>query len=139
MTLEELKLAAKNLGYKLVKDRPYISMSPCICGNKAISYGSTFPSSTPYFHKCRKCGFKSKPAKTKYEARANWNECVEKDLEEQYRMVCQVCGCEFDKAHNWGHHGYAVCPLCARTMTDNDWDNLVETQKPIVREQIYEE
>ena len=82
MTLEELKAEAKKHGYKLAKDLPYVRMLPCICGNKAISYGSTFPSPTPYYHKCRKCGYKSQPAKTKYEARAKWNECVEKALKE---------------------------------------------------------
>lgn len=82
MTLEELKIEAKKYGYRVIKDTPYISMLPCICGNKAISYGSNYISPTPYFHKCRKCGFKSQPAKTKYETRAKWNESVENALKE---------------------------------------------------------
>ena len=49
-------------------------------------------------------------------------------------MKCQVCGEIFDKEHNWGHHGYAVCPLCARTMTDKDWDKLLDSQEPSEKE-----
>lgn len=82
MTLEELKIEAKKHGYRVIKDTSYISMLPCICGNKAISYGSNYISPTPYFHKCHKCGFKSQPTKTKYEARAKWNESVENALKE---------------------------------------------------------
>jgi hypothetical protein len=78
MTLEELKAEAKKHGYKLVKDNPYISLAPCICGRKKVGlsmiYGKT---KTPYFHKCNKCGLTSEPTKTKYEAKLKWNECVE--------------------------------------------------------------
>ncbi len=84
MTLEELKAEAKKHGYKLTKERPYIRLSPCVCGYKHISspmiYGST---KTPYFHRCGVCGLKSEPTKTKYEARLKWNECVENARKEQ--------------------------------------------------------
>ena len=53
-------------------------------------------------------------------------------------MNCQVCGEIFDKAHNWGYYGYAVCPLCARKMTEKDWDDLMDDQEPMAKEQINE-
>lgn len=77
MTLEDLKAEAKKHGYKLTKEYPYISLLPCICGNKHISSPMVYgPTKTPYFHRCGKCGFASEQAKTKYEARQKWNECV---------------------------------------------------------------
>ncbi len=79
MTLEELKAEAKKHGYKLTKEYPYISLAPCVCGHKRISapmfYG--IKTEAPYFHRCNKCGFASESAKTKYEAKLKWNECVE--------------------------------------------------------------
>lgn len=79
MTLEELKAEAKKHGYKLVKERPYIRMSACVCGHKNIAHWIKFGGvSEPYFHQCRKCGLTSDPAKTKYEAKLKWNECVER-------------------------------------------------------------
>ena len=80
MTLEELKTEAKKYGYKLVKDTPYIRLAHCVCGHKSISSWTTFgeKTPTPYSHQCRKCGFASEPARTKYEAKLKWNECVER-------------------------------------------------------------
>lgn len=78
MTLEELKAEAKKHGYKLVKDLPYISMLPCVCGHKNIAYMCFWGAPNPFYHQCRKCGFKSQPTRTKYEAKIKWNECVEK-------------------------------------------------------------
>ena len=82
MTLEELKDEAKKHGFRLVKEYPYISLSPCVCGHKRIAspmiYGGN---KTPYFHRCNKCGFASAPARTKHEARNKWNECVERAKE----------------------------------------------------------
>lgn len=78
MTLEELKAEAKKHGYKLTKEYPYIRMSACVCGHKNIAHWIKFGGvPTPYFHQCRKCGLTSEPAKTKYEAKLKWNECVE--------------------------------------------------------------
>lgn len=89
MTLEELKAEAKKHGYKLAKERPYIRMSTCICGHKNIAHwiDCSEETSTPYFHECRKCGLTSEPAKTKYEAKLKWNECVENARKEQCEYV----------------------------------------------------
>ena len=87
MTLEELKAEAKKYGYKLTKEYPYISLAPCICGHKKISAPMYFDYDikieAPYFHRCNKCGLTSEPAKTKYEAKLKWNECVENARKEQ--------------------------------------------------------
>ena len=84
MTLEELKDEAKKHGYKLTKEYPYISLAPCVCGHRGCgSYMIYGKSKAPYFHKCYQCGFASEPAKTKYEARQKWNECVENARKEQ--------------------------------------------------------
>lgn len=85
MTLEELKAEAKKHGYKLTKEYPYISLAPCVCGHKVngsyLIYGTK--DGTSYFHKCYRCGFASEPAKTKYEAKLKWNECVENAKKEE--------------------------------------------------------
>ena len=84
MTLEELRTEAKKHGYKLTKEYPYIRLAPCVCGRKDISATLRYSKTkTPYFHKCFTCGFTSEPAKTKYEARLKWNECVENAKKEE--------------------------------------------------------
>ena len=82
MTLEELKAEAKKHGYKLTKDYPYIKLAPCVCGHKSqhISWTS---GKTPYYYKCYKCGLTAQFAKTKYEAKLKWNECVENARKEK--------------------------------------------------------
>ena len=85
MTLEELKAEAKKHGYKLVKEQPYIRMAPCICGHKRISSCLTVDSNSQMVHVnwCYKCGFRAEPARTKYEAKLKWNECVENARKEK--------------------------------------------------------
>ena len=81
MTLEELKAEAKKHGYKLIKEKPYIRLSHCICGHKSISQWIHF-NGGGYSFGCRKCDFESPPCKTKYEAKLKWNECVEQARKE---------------------------------------------------------
>ena len=81
MTLEELKAEAAKHGYKLTKEYKYEKLTPCTCGNKRIVAKMFYDRvngkiKTSYCHKCSKCGFVSEGAKTKYEAKAKWNECV---------------------------------------------------------------
>lgn len=87
MTLEELKAEAKKHGYKLVKEQPYIRMSPCVCGHKRISLYFTLDnnSKTVHFYRCYKCGLESDRAKTKYQAKLKWNECVENAKKEEIK------------------------------------------------------
>jgi hypothetical protein len=84
MTLEELRTEAKKHGYKLTKEYPYISLAPCVCGHKKISSYFTLDNNSKamHFHRCYKCGLESEPARTKYEAKLKWNECVENAREE---------------------------------------------------------
>ena len=84
MTLEELRTEAKKHGYKLTKEYPYIPLASCVCGrrggNMCFNWGNK---AEYYFHKCYHCGFASKGAKTKYEAKLKWNECVENARKDQ--------------------------------------------------------
>ena len=75
MTLEELKAEAKKHGYKLTKEYKYEKLAPCTCGAKSpiLSWNMEHKEN---FYRCRKCTFRANGAKTKYEARIKWNECV---------------------------------------------------------------
>ena len=52
-----------------------IDLSPCVCGHMGCGL---YYKAEHYYHKCFKCSFASEPAKTKYEAKLKWNECVER-------------------------------------------------------------
>ena len=81
MTLDELKIEAEKLGYRLVKNQPYIRLLPCTCGRKRVEewldYG--FGVRDNHFYACPRCGKKSPPAKTMREAKRAWNEMIEKE------------------------------------------------------------
>ena len=84
MTLEELKAEAKKHGYKLIKDTPYVRLTPCVCGHKGHGqYANWSNKQAPHYLKCYRCGFASEPARTKHEAKLKWNECVENARKEQ--------------------------------------------------------
>ena len=74
MTVDELKIEAKKLGYNIIKKAEYIKLLPCKCGKK---YPMVWSYMDGFFYKCPKCGAKSKMAKTEREARINWNNMVE--------------------------------------------------------------
>lgn len=75
--VEELKVEAEKLGYKLVKYQPYERLLPCICGCKARR--------TWYIHnnniednikfECSRCG-RYVTGKNKKEAKINWNKMI---------------------------------------------------------------
>lgn len=76
LTLEEIRELASEYGYTLTKKINYEKLSQCICENKRISQElSINPRGKYYF--CNKCGLKSLPAKTTYEARQNWNKLIQ--------------------------------------------------------------
>ena len=84
MTLEEIRTEAKKHGYKLIKDTPYVRLAPCVCGHKGHGqYADWSNKKAPHYLKCYRCGFASEPAKTKYEAKIKWNECVENAKKEE--------------------------------------------------------
>ena len=78
MTLEELKTEANKLGYSLCKQITYEKLSTCKCGSKRIA-SELWYCRTKYY-RCTKCGLKSEPAKTKYQAIKNWNNAVKEKL-----------------------------------------------------------
>ena len=85
MTLDELKTEAEKLGYRLVKNQPYIKLLPCTCGRKIIKewYDAGFWAGDKYFYACPRCGKKSPPAKTIRGARIAWNEMIEKEKKDE--------------------------------------------------------
>ena len=76
MTVEELKLEAAKLGYNVVKKQQYIKLSPCICGKKHPRQWYRMGSGN-IVYQCDDCNFSSPEAKTKKQARLNWNKAVE--------------------------------------------------------------
>lgn len=76
MTLEELKVEAKNQGYNLIKYTPYEKFLPCKCGhNRRKKYYALYNSGLGYSYRymCTKCGY-FVDGKTEKEAKHNWNE-----------------------------------------------------------------
>lgn len=78
MTLDELKVEAKKLGYHLVKDKPKITLLPCpICGRKTTREWYNYLTNE-YFRRCAYCNdFDGERRKTSNEARLGWNTAVE--------------------------------------------------------------
>lgn len=78
MTLEELKVEAKKLGYHLVKNNPKITLLPCpICGKKSAHEWYNCLTNS-YFRRCACCDdFDGYGSKTHNGARLGWNEAVE--------------------------------------------------------------
>lgn len=76
----ELKEAADELGYKLVKKQQDVKLLPCACGQKrnlhmcyVIDKGEKW-----FFIRCKKCYLDGSESKTKQSAKIAWNKMVEK-------------------------------------------------------------
>ena len=80
MTLEELKVEAKNQGYKLIKDTTYEKFLPCKkCGhNRRKKRYGFYKSSSSIIYVCMKCGYYV-DGKNEKEAKHNWNEKMKGD------------------------------------------------------------
>lgn len=80
MTVEELKIEAGRLGYRLVKKPERITMLPCpICGKKNTSEWQTYAEEydgSVFFRACNVCFFRGFRGNTSKEARKKWNEAV---------------------------------------------------------------
>lgn len=80
MTVEELKKAADELGYNIVKKRePLPTLERCSCGANRRMYG--IRSASTYkkpgiFYSCEACGLEGEPGMSKREAIENWNRAV---------------------------------------------------------------
>lgn len=80
MTLEELKIEADKLGYRLTKKKKYVRLLPCpVCDYKHptewLGYGG-------WFRKCPQCGFDSEPSKSMIGGKRMWNDAVLNYLKE---------------------------------------------------------
>lgn len=76
MTVEELKLEAAKLGYKLIKKQESIKFLPCICGRNARHLWWDCDTQM-CFYRCKYCGFKGNQGKTERKAKINWNKTIE--------------------------------------------------------------
>lgn len=77
MTIEELKIEADKLGYRLTPKQPYIPFPTCKCTNyeKGVDRYRTFEG---YYWKCPTCGLTSEPAKLSRDADRIWYELTMK-------------------------------------------------------------
>ena len=69
--LEELKSEANEHGYTLVKKQPYVPFPACKCTNyrKGIM---RFRDGDGYYYRCGVCHLSSKPARLVRDAKLNW-------------------------------------------------------------------
>ena len=89
--LDEARVLAEKLGYKLVPIKKYERYLPCVCGcNRREHWSHVSPGSAPItVLKCKKCGLVTE-GKTETEAKHNWNELVK------------------ERANSLKDHGYSV-------------------------------
>ena len=83
MTLEELKVEANKLGYKLIKKKPYTPIKPCpVCGKKCthIWYSAIRGMGTK--KQCYFCDFAGDWTNEKIPVEEAWNNAVERYLKE---------------------------------------------------------
>lgn len=82
MTVEELKLEAKKLGYNIIKKPESIKLLPCACNNKKPKpyYRHVIgkKNESGHFYWCQQCDMKSEIGKTHIEAKRKWNEAIER-------------------------------------------------------------
>lgn len=77
---EWFKKILKQLGYSLIKQKPYIKMLPCICGCKrhVVWYKNDEQRIS-----CERCGRDGPFAKTNEAARIGWNSMIEQETKMQ--------------------------------------------------------
>ena len=82
MTVDELKIEAKKLGYNIVKipERPE-KLLPCICGSRHRSHWESRHDDGLWYKSLRcKCGRRA-DGLTKIEVNKNWNNMIRKERE----------------------------------------------------------
>lgn len=75
MTVEELRVTAKEMGYKLMPIAPYERLKVCTCGCKRREHWYDGRGGMSLV--CERCGRKAS-GKTEAEARRNWNRMIER-------------------------------------------------------------
>ena len=75
--LDEVRILAEKLGYRLVPIRKYERFLPCKCGcNRRAHWSCGWAKGNGYILlKCSRCGFSVK-GDTEAEAKRNWNEAI---------------------------------------------------------------
>ncbi len=71
MTVEELKAAARELGYKVVKIERKVKLLPCVCGATRRNHRYAWMTNCEILE-CPKCGRRA-AGRTEEEAKRNWN------------------------------------------------------------------
>ena len=81
MTYEELKKAADELGYNLLKKSRYVKLLPCLCGStrRQHRFGVGKGGNTETLI-CERCGLKGYPGATENEAKLGWNKKIEEEM-----------------------------------------------------------
>jgi hypothetical protein len=75
MTLENLKIEADKLGYKLVKKTTREPLLPCTCGVNSRSMWFCTNEGKKVFYVCNGCG-KKVYGKNQTDLRRNWNKTI---------------------------------------------------------------
>ena len=78
MTLEELKVEANKLGYKLVKNNYVPKLLICTCGHNRRTHWFNSKENT-HILVCKNCGKKAK-GNSKTDVINNWNKMIESEL-----------------------------------------------------------
>jgi hypothetical protein len=76
MNINELKAEANKLGFSIAKKITYEKLLPCLCSSRSRCRVVCEIGIHSKYYRCTLCGYKGKPAKTKYEAISNWNKAV---------------------------------------------------------------
>lgn len=77
MTVEQLRVEARKLGYYVYPIKPREKLIPCTCGcnRRAWWYGAHTCKLV-----CKRCGASGAAGYTEAEARHNWNEMIKEEL-----------------------------------------------------------
>ena len=73
MDINELKAEAQRLGFSLSKKITYEKLLTCPCSYRSRNRIVCEIGFRTKYYRCTLCGYKSKPAKYKYDAITNWN------------------------------------------------------------------
>lgn len=78
MTVEELKVVARQLGYNIIPIPETIVLIPCTCGSNRREHW--YSNGSELFYKCKRCGKRSEPGGSEREARKKWNAMIEAEM-----------------------------------------------------------
>lgn len=85
MTVKELEVEAKKLGYRLIKNKEKVSQLPCpVCRKKNTTTWHIMGGDGGSYKQCNGCGFKGFPSEknTDESVKEAWNKAVEAYVKE---------------------------------------------------------